>query len=327
MRRRVLPLLAATALVAGVACTSASGSDGGGVGIDTRFGASLASSWHYVGAPQRVQVGILAVDQDGRRYVTGGSVDLAFSFRGADGASDPVPGPSATAEYVPVPGTEPAAGEPSITTGARGIYEAERVVFDEPGVWEVTVSAEIDGLAQQLRSSFAVAEDSAIPAPGDRALETETLTVDSKGVPNSAIDSLAVDDGPIPDRELHEWSIADAIEAGRPALVLFGTPAYCTSEFCGPEVQELQRLATEYPDRAVYIHVEIWKQYDPPQVQVINEGAAEWLLRRRPDGTPEMTEPWLYLIGADGRIVDRWGSMFDRDDVAAALQALSPMSA
>jgi hypothetical protein len=325
MRRRVLALLAATALVAGVACTSAPGSDGG-VGIDTRFAASLASSWHYVGAPQRVQVGILAADQDGRNVVSGGAVDLAFAFLG-DGGGEPEPGPTATAEYVPVPGTEPGATEPSVEPGARGIYEAENVVFDAPGVWEVTVSAQIEGVAQQLRTSFAVAEDSGIPAPGDRAIETETLTLDSKGVPNSAIDSLAVDDAPIPDRELHEWSIADAIEAARPALVLFGTPAYCTSNFCGPEVEELQRLAEEYPDRAVYIHVEIWKQYDPPQVQVINEGAAEWLLRKEPDGDPFMTEPWLFLIGADGRIVDRWGSMFDRDDVAAALQALPPMSA
>jgi hypothetical protein len=321
MRRRVLPLLAATALVAGVACTSASGGNGG-VGIDTRFAASLASSWHYVGAPQRVQVGILAADQDGRHVVSGGAVDLAFAFLG-DGGGEPESGPTATAEYVPVPGTVAGGTEPSVVSGALGVYEAEEVVFDRAGVWEVTISAAVDGLSQQLRASFPVAEDSAIPAPGDRAPRTETLTLDSKGVPVSAIDSLAVTGEGVPDPGLHEWSIADAIEAGRPALALFGTPAFCESRFCGPEVQELERLAAEYPDRAVYIHVEIWRDYEQ---QIINEGAADWLLRVV-DGTPQMTEPWLYLIDADGRIVDRWGSMFDRDDVAAALQALPPMSA
>jgi hypothetical protein len=321
MRRRVLPLLAATALVA--ACTSTSGVDDG-VDLDTTFAASLASSWHYVGAPQRVQVGILGNDSQGLHTVSGGTVDLAFAYLGADGGSAPEPGPSATAEYVPVPGTRPGGSEPSIASGAHGVYEAEEVVFDRAGVWQVTVSAAIEGLRQQLRASFVVAEDSAIPAPGDRAPRTETLTLDSKGVPASAIDSLAVTGEGVPDPELHEWSIADAIEAGRPALALFGTPAFCESRFCGPEVQELERLAVEFPDRAVYIHVEIWRDHDR---QVINEGAAEWLLRERPDGTPEMTEPWLFLIGADGRIVDRWGSLFDRDDVAAALQALPPMSA
>ncbi len=109
--------------------------------------------------------------------------------------------------------------------------------------------------------------------------------------------------------------------------MLIGTPAYCTSRFCGPEVDELARLAEAFPDRAVYIHIEVWKEYKPPEAQVVNQAAADWLLRELPDGTPEMTEPWLYLIGADGIIVDRWGSLFDSADVEAALEALPPMDA
>jgi hypothetical protein len=71
----------------------------------------------------------------------------------------------------------------------------------------------------------------------------------------------------------------------------------------------------------VYIHIEVWKNYNA-QPQVLNQAAADWLYR---DGN--MTEPWLYLIGADGIIVDRWGSLFDPADVEAALQALPPMAA
>jgi hypothetical protein len=129
----------------------------------------------------------------------------------------------------------------------------------------------------------------------------------------------------VPDPELHEVTIADAIAQGRPALVLFGTPAYCESRFCGPEVTVLQELAADHSDRAVYIHVEIWKEYRPPEVQVINRGAADWLLRGTQD-SPQMTEPWLYLIAADGTIADRWGPLFDVDEVSAALEALPPMS-
>jgi hypothetical protein len=36
----------------------------------------------------------------------------------------------------------------------------------------------------------------------------------------------------------------------------------------------------------------------------------------------ELTEPWLYLIGADGIIVDRWSSLWSEAEVAAALEAL-----
>jgi hypothetical protein len=316
-RRR---FLAAMAAVAFAACTTQQGD--GDPPIGATFAAQMASSAHYIGAPQRVQVGITASDNNGVSAVTGGSVDLAFTLPGDSGA-----GPSATATYIAVPGTEPAGEGPGVTTGARGIYQAEGVVFDRAGIWDLTVTADIDGIAQRLPATVEVFDESPIPAPGDRAPRTETLTMDSD-VRLGAIDSMADASGEVPDPELHETTIADALREGRPTLVLFGTPAYCVSLMCGPEVQELQRLAAEQANRATFIHVEIWKEYKPEQqIQILNRGAADWLLWKRPDGTPELTEPWLYLIGADGVIVDRWGSLFDTAEVASALEALPPASA
>ena len=317
--RRVL-FAALTVAIAATSCTS---DEPPPTGLNTSFSAAMASSWHYVGAPQRVQVGILASDTDGIRPVTQGTVDISFGALD-DGSGEPVAGPSMTATFVPVPGTDASGDVPAIVQGANGVYEVEDVTFDTAGNWQATVSLEIDGVARELSTAFTVRERSEIPAPGMPALATENLTMDSKVRPG-AIDSMAdINGGEIPDPELHEWTIADALDQGRPALVLFGTPAYCVSRFCGPEVTELQRFATEFPDRAVYIHVEIWKEYRPPDTQVVNEGAADWLLREI-DGTPEMTEPWLYLIGADGIIIDRWGSLFDVSEVEAALEALPPM--
>jgi hypothetical protein len=320
-----LPLVVIALCIGATSCTSNPEPPGG---LDTSFAAQLASSWHYSDAPQRVQIGILGNDANGIHYVTQGTIDVAFAYLGADGSGAPEAGPTATADYVPVPGTEESGDTPTIISGARGVYEAEGVTFDRAGIWRATLTPEIDGVARQLTVAIPVTElsDVHIPAPGEPALHTATLTMDSK-VRKGAIDSMADGGGEIPDPELHGWSIADAIDQGRPSLVLFGTPAYCESQFCGPEVTELQRLATAYPDRAVYIHVEIWKEYKPPEIQIINRGAADWLYRELPDGTPAMTEPWLYLIGADGLIVDRWGSLFDPADVEAALEALPPMDA
>jgi hypothetical protein len=36
----------------------------------------------------------------------------------------------------------------------------------------------------------------------------------------------------------------------------------------------------------------------------------------------DLTEPWLYLIGADGTIVDRWSTLWSQDEVEATLEAL-----
>jgi hypothetical protein len=316
VRRFLLPLIAFTAIT--TACTS-DGNDGGGGNLSTSYAAEMASTWHYAGAPQRVQIGILASDADGVRPVTQGTLRLSFSFLGS---GDPIAGPTAAATFVPVPGTQVTGDAPTLVDGANGVYEADDVTFDQAGTWRATVTAEIDGVTRELSTDFPVDATSQIPGPGSPAPATETLTTDSKVRPG-AIDSIADGGGEIPDPELHETTIAEAIDQGRPALVLFGTPAYCTSRFCGPEVTELQAFASEYPDRAVYIHVEIWKDYNA-QPQVINQGAADWLLVGEPDN-PQMTEPWLFLIGADGIIVDRWGPLFDAAEVAAALQALPPM--
>jgi hypothetical protein len=81
----------------------------------------------------------------------------------------------------------------------------------------------------------------------------------------------------------------------------------------------VERLAARYDDRAVFIHVEIWRDFEN---QVINQAAADWLLR---DG--DLTEPWVFLIGADGTVLDRWATLFREDEVAAELEALPPMRA
>ena len=310
LRRSVV--MAAVAF-ATAACTAANGTDPG-TDTDATFAAEMASSWHWAGDPQRIEIGIFASDADGIHVVAGGTVEIAFAFLGSDGGGEPTPGPTSSARFVPVPGTQPVAEGPTIASGARGVYEADDVTFDRPGFWEATLTAAIDGTARSLTARFPVSARSPIPAPGDRALRTENLTLDSKGVPDAAIDSLAAGGGEIPDPELHRWTIADAIRRHRPALVLFGTPAYCESRLCGPELQAFQQLAARYADRAVYIHVEIWKDKDR---NVVNRAAADWLLRDN-----DLTDPWLFLIDSDGVIVDRWGSIFDEDQVAAELEQL-----
>jgi hypothetical protein len=47
----------------------------------------------------------------------------------------------------------------------------------------------------------------------------------------------------------------------------------------------------------------------------------DWL--QMPNG--DLTEPWLFLIGADGTIADRWSSMWSEAEVQTELEALPPM--
>jgi hypothetical protein len=303
-------------VVLAVACSSGGAKEPGPSGSAPTLSAQVASPDLYTGTPQDVQVGVFQSDDQGIRLLTFGRVDLRFVFLGEDGSSQPEAGPTATATYVPAP-TTPAGGDTTELSGpseARGIYEAADVTFDRAGIWQADVIADVPGTGTvTINNAFQVWDAPRLPAPGDRALRTQNLTMRSKGVPPDAIDSRAASAGAIPDPELHQWTIADAIRARKPALVLFATPAYCQSQFCGPDTEELAKIAPDYGTGAAFIHVEIWKHYSDNS-KVVNRAAADWLYRNG-----DLTEPWLFLIDRTGRIADRWGPLWDPAVVRAAL--------
>ncbi|HXF37504.1 MAG TPA: hypothetical protein VNO17_10040 [Actinomycetota bacterium] len=315
MARRLLLLLPALALVASACSGGGSRSPSPGP-TGPGIAAQVASADLYVGAPQRLLVGAFA---DDGRFLSFGTATFRISYTGP--ADAPLPQPRLVAEepaaFIPTPGMPDGRGRgPALTqpSEARGVYQAEGLRFERPGVYVVQLAAEVEGVGRvSAEATFSVAARPALPAPGDAAPRTENLTVDSD-VPPEAIDSRAVETGRIPDPELHRWTIGEAIRQGRPAVVVFATPVYCISRFCGPVVSAVEDLARRYGNRAAFIHVEIWKRFDTQ----VNQAAARWLTL--PDGN--LVEPWLYLIGPDGVIVDRWGVLWDPREVAAEIASL-----
>lgn len=111
----------------------------------------------------------------------------------------------------------------------------------------------------------------------------------------------------LPDPELHRSTVASSIQNKHPAVVVFSTPVYCVSRFCGPITDMVQELAHDYSDRADFIHVEIWRDF---QDNVINKAAPDWLLR-----DDDLREPWVFLIGSSGRIEARWDKVATRAEM------------
>jgi hypothetical protein len=315
----------AAGVVSALLLVACRGSGGGSSSSPTAdqgtFAAAVASTDMWSGAPQRFQLGISWSSQNqGVKLVTFGQIALAFTYLGTDASATPVSGPQVEASYLGAPttlsvGPGPALSDPSV---ARGIYQAENLTFDKAGIWQVDVTADVAGLGvQHLSAAFPVSLKPFLPATGQNALHTVNLTIASKNVPTSAIDSAALDGKPVPDPQLHRWTIAAALDQHRPILVTFGTPTYCVSRWCGPNVEAVAALAKQYPKKAVYIHIEIWRDY---QKSVVNKAAADWLYRNG-----DLVDPWLFLIGSNGVILDRWAPLFDPAEVAKELAALPNM--
>jgi hypothetical protein len=313
VRRRVA--LAVAALLVLAAC----GGSGTKKADPNDLAVAVASYDLASGADTRFIVGLVTVDQ---RLIGYGTVDLRFSYVGTgQGAKPAPPGPVVKASYLPIYGSvipSPPPASPQIVheSDTRGVYGAQ-TRFDKPGFYEVEASAVVDGKTRTGKGAFEVKATHAIPAPGDQALATDNLTLASTDAPKAAIDSRA-GSGDIPDPDLHRTTIAAALAAHHPIVAVFATPVYCTSRFCGPITDLVNDLAHQYADRADFVHVEIWRDF---QAQTLNKAAADWLYRDN-----DLNEPWVFVIGADGKITARFDNVVTRDELEPLIKALPPLA-
>ena len=315
-RTRLAAAIVALALLAACSGSGKSSSSPSSSGKPSKddLVAEVASFDLTVGPPSRVLVGLLTSDQ---RFVVYGSAQFRFAYLGTKQDAKPGTfGEPVAAQFLAIPGAavpNPPPSEPQVESGssARGVYAAA-AGFPQAGFYQVQVSAKVLGKERTATAAFAVNDKHSVPAVGQPAPRTENLTMSSKDAPQAAIDSRATTGG-IPDPELHQTTIAAAIAAHRPAVVVFATPVFCQSRFCGPVTDMVQDLSHTYADRASFIHVEIWRDF---QNQTVNKAAADWLLNC------SVCEPWVFLIGADGNIAARFDNVTTRDELEPLLKQL-----
>ncbi len=225
-----------------------------------------------------------------------GQERLAFGVVSRDGP--PVTGERATVRtyYLP-PNTDSRETRQTLTASfaawpfSAGVFEAYPE-FDVAGTWEMEAEfTTADGREVAARSAFAVKESSATPAVGSPAPPSITPLA------SDAADITHITTARDPDPGLYAISVRDAIAEGKPFVLVFSTPRYCTTGTCGPQLEEMSGLRARYGDRANFIHVEVYK--DPhlygdgkrPGKDDIADAVKEW-------GLP--TEPWTFVVDSQG---------------------------
>jgi hypothetical protein len=278
--------------------------------------AEVASFDLAVGGPSRIIVGLLTGDQ---RFVVFGSAQFRFAYLGTKQENQAGEyGPPVQARFLAIPGAKvpnpaPAKPVPSPDADTRGVYAAQ-ATFGRAGFYQVEVTADVDGKKRTATAAMAVNDRYAVPGPGQPAPRTENLTLASTDAPREAIDSRATT-GEIPDPHLHQTTVAAAVAAKRPAVVTISTPVFCQSRFCGPITDMVADLGRTYADRASFIHIEVFRD---GQNQVVNRGAAEWILANGAPGN----EPWVWVIGADGVITHRFDNVATAEELEPILRQL-----
>ncbi len=95
----------------------------------------------------------------------------------------------------------------------------------------------------------------------------------------------------------------------KPVVLLFATPALCQSRVCGPVADIGAQLQAAYGDRVEFIHNEVYVDNDPAKG-----------LRPQLTAYGLTTEPWLFAIDRDGRVVERLEGAFGVDEYRAAVE-------
>jgi hypothetical protein len=242
--------------------------------------AALASSVFTVGS-NRLAFGV--IDSQGQ-FVYGKTAVYVAPKPGAP-AKGPFVAPADVLATSPAYRSKQAATEQD---PFAAIYAAE-VPFRKPGAYSVLVATHTGGklVAAPVQVQVSTSATDPIPEVGDPAPRVRTDTLASAKGDVSKIDTRQ------PPDDMHAHSFADVV-GKRPVALVFATPQLCQSRVCGPVVDIAAQMKAKYGDRIEFIHQEVYVGNDPKQG--LREPLRRFKLR---------TEPWLFVIGRDGRITAR----------------------
>jgi hypothetical protein len=214
--------------------------------------------------------------------------------------AEPTTTTRAMLEPIGIPGKSEAA-----SGGVTRIYVA-RFRLSKPGKY--TLVAEPDGAKIQGIANLEVKRKPQAPAVGQRAIPSRTPTLASA---DGDVASLTTADPP--DVSLLRYSVADSVRAHMPFVLVFATPKFCSSRTCGPVVDVAKAVQRRFAGSDVrFIHVEVYKDNNP--AQGFNRWFREWRLP---------SEPWVFVVGRDGRIKARFeGSVSDAELTSAVRRLL-----
>jgi len=183
----------------------------------------------------------------------------------------------------------------------KAIYGTE-LRFRGPGLYYVLAVTRVGSRLIGSTGAIAVAAHTPIPAVGQRppAISTETLA--------SVHGDVALLTTRTPPENMHSVSFAQVL-GRRPIALLVSTPELCTSRVCGPVTDILVSLQHQFP-AITFIHQEVYVDNQPTKG-----------LRPQLKAFHLETEPWLFTINRQGRIVARVEGAFGVNTARRALEA------
>ncbi len=248
------------------------------------------------------------VDNQQSRLVENAQVEVTFlKFQGDTGVVKETYKPTYHAIAIETPHQHPD-GTLHIHQEARGVYVVGGVNLDSPGLWGVLVRQEGAPQGQSLAiGSFQVKEASSTPPLGATVPASQNKT--ARDV--ATLEEISTAEAPDP--AFYRTSIAQALEAHRPMVVVFSTPAFCQTRLCGPVLEMVAKPLPSYADRVEFIHIE---PYDLEPLR--EQGSFQLAQVSREWGLP--SEPWVFVVDSQGRLAAKFDGIFGLEELRQAIE-------
>jgi hypothetical protein len=201
------------------------------------------------------------------------------------------------------------------TTGVY-VFDAE---FPTAGTYGAQFTLTVgDSAPEFIRVGFEVQPKSLVVAVGDPAPSVDTPTLANVG---GDVAKISTDDEPVD--AFYETSIADALAAKKPFVVVFATPKFCKSAQCGPTLDRVKPIAAAHPD-VTFINVE------PYRLELV-DGQLQPVLTGNPPGLTNTAatddwrlaaEPWVFVVNRDGIVTASLMLIFSDEELEAAVAAV-----
>lgn len=298
MRRICVPaMILALALVAAACGSDDPGPSGDAVpspsagGFDQPFAGKQAypvfASSEIVVGKNRLLVGILNEDD---APIGSPKLEVHISFFDLR-ASEEEPVAEARMDYL------------ETVPGARGLY-VTHAKFSHPGRWGAEVTMTGDGIDETVRTALDVTKKGTTPPVGAQAPRSKTPTLG-----DAPLDEISSDHRP--DRSFYRLSVAEAVTSGRPSVIVFATPEFCSSAVCGPTLDIVKKIARGVSN-VNFVHVEVYSNLDDPANLKLVPAVQEW-------GLP--SEPWVFVVDAQGRITAKFEGSVGAQELKGSLRS------
>jgi hypothetical protein len=246
---------------------------------------------------------------------------ILFSFQDAGGT--PIAAPDRTVE---LSFTGPDGKAVSAENGAFvwsiqdavGIY-VTHATFPVAGQWTASFTTEAPGSpSQTIPFSFDVKDQASAIQKGQKAPSVDTPTLASAG---GDVSKISTDTNPDP--AFYRTSVADALAAHKPFVLVFATPKFCQTKTCGPTLDKVKQVAAKHKD-VTFINVEPYLLEDVGG-QLQPKLDAKGNLQAAPATVAYglLSEPFVFVVGGDGVVKASFELIFTPEEIDAALNGLS----